>query len=291
MQQFRGTGVALITPFNDDLSIDFEGFTSLINHCITNGINYLVVMGTTAENATLTKGEKEAVIKHVRTVTASRVPLVLGIGGNNTQEIIDTIASTDMTGYDAILSVSPYYNRPTQEGIYEHYKAIAQSTSHDIIMYNVPSRTGSNMLPETTLRLASDFKNIIGIKEAAGDMVQALRILKDRPAGFLVVSGDDMLALPIVSAGGDGVISVVGQGLPAQFSTMIADGLNNAFAKAYTTQYQLMPIIDYAFEEGNPAGIKSLLSRLKICGPAVRLPLMKASDALTHKIAQFLEHL
>ena len=284
MQQFKGTGVALVTPFHTNLSIDFDGLSRLVNYCIEGGINYLVVLGTTGESATLTAAEKAKVLAHVKKVNAGRLPLVVGIGGNNTQAVIQAIKDTDMEGYDAILSVSPYYNKPTQEGIYQHYKAIAASTSQAIIVYNVPGRTASNIAPETTLRLAKDCKNIIGIKEAAGDMEQVLRLLKDRPEEFLVISGDDMLALPLVSAGGDGVISVIGQGLPAAFSGMIKDGMDGAVAKAYKTHYTLMPGIDAIFEEGNPAGIKALLHSKGVCEPYVRLPLVAAGDGLRGRI-------
>lgn len=292
MQSFRGTGVALITPFNEDLSIDFDGLTRLIEHNIAQGTDYLVALGTTAESATLSAAEKKQVKQHIVSINKGRLPLVLGLGGNNTVAIIAELTTAGVVeGFDAILSVSPYYNRPTQEGIYAHYKAISEASPLPIIMYNVPSRTGSNMEAGTTLRLANDFENIIAIKEAAGDMTQALRLLKDRPEGFLVISGDDMLALPMVSAGGDGVISVIGQGLVSSFSTLIRDGLEGAFAKAYTAHYQIMPSIDLIFEEGNPAGIKSLLAHLDICQDFVRLPLIKASEGLDKKIAAYLKTL
>lgn len=291
MRQYTGTGVALVTPFKKDLSIDFEALTKLVNHSIDGGINYLVVLGTTAESATLTPDEKQAVISHIRSVNAGRLPLVLGIGGNNTQEVIQAIANADLEGYDAILSVSPYYNKPTQEGIYQHYKAIATSTKHSIILYNVPGRTSSNMLPETTLRLGRDFENIIGVKEAAGDMAQVLSLLMNKPKDFLVISGDDMLALPLVSAGGAGVISVLAQGPARLFSTMIEDGLQNASYKAYNQHFQLMPLIDYIFEEGNPAGIKLVLHKLGICEPFVRLPLVVGSAVLKNKIGQYVDGL
>ena len=290
MQSFRGTGVALITPFNEDLSINFDGLTRLIEHNIDQGTDYLVALGTTAESATLSAEEIKQVKQHIVSVNKGRLPLVLGLGGNHTAAIVAELTKVGVTdGFDAILSVSPYYNRPTQAGIYAHYKTISEASALPIIMYNVPSRTGSNMEPETTLRLARDFKNIIAIKEAAGNMTQALRLLRDRPEGFLVISGDDMLALPMVSAGGDGVISVIGQGLVQPFSEMIRNGLEGAFAKAYKTHYQMMPSIDLIFEEGNPAGIKSVLTHLGICEDYVRLPLVKASAALHEKIGTSLK--
>ena len=276
----------------DSLSIDFDGLTRLIEHNIAQGTDYLVALGTTAESATLSFEEKKQVKQHVVSVNNGRLPLVLGLGGNNTATIITELKTEGvLDGFDAILSVSPYYNRPTQEGIYAHYKAISEASPLPIIMYNVPSRTGSNMEASTTLRLAKDFENIIAIKEAAGDMTQALRLLKDSPEGFLVISGDDMLALPMVSAGGDGVISVIGQGLVTSFSSMIRNGLEGAFAKAYQAHYQIMPSIDLIFEEGNPAGIKSLLTQINICQDHVRLPLVKASEDLKERIGAYLKTL
>lgn len=291
MQQLRGTGVALITPFKNDLSVDETVLTQLIDHSIEGGVEYIVIMGTTAENATLNTKEKKLVIATAVNATRKRVPLVLGIGGNNTMAICEEIKDHDLTGFDAILSVSPYYNRPTQQGIYAHYKAIAEASPLPIILYNVPGRTASNILPETVFKLANDFENIIGIKEAAGDMVQLLRLLKDRPEGFLVVSGDDMLALPTVLAGGDGVISVLGQGVPKLFSTMIRNGLNGKLKEANDAHYALMPLMDLIFSEGNPAGIKALLALQNIGNAEVRLPLVKASELLTHNLATSLKAL
>ena len=292
MQSLRGTGVALITPFNEDLSIDFDGLTRLIEDNINQGTDYLVALGTTAESATLSSEEKKQVKKHIVTINKGKLPLVLGLGGNNTLAVIEELKEEGVVdGFDAILSVSPYYNRPSQDGIYAHYKAISEASPLPIIMYNVPSRTGSNMTAATSLRLAKDFENIIAVKEAAGDMTQALRLLRDRPEGFLVISGDDMLALPMVSAGGDGVISVIGQGLVKPFSDMIRFGLEGAFAKAYSLHYKVMPSIDLIFEEGNPAGIKSLLQHKEICKDHVRLPLVKATETLDQKIGAFLKTL
>lgn len=289
MNLLRGMGVALVTPFKDDLSIDIAGLTKLVEDTITHGADYLVVLGTTAENATLTLQEKALVKQVIVQVAHKRVPLVLGIGGNNTQVLKEEVADErSLQNFDAILSVSPYYNRPSQQGIYEHYKTLAIAAVKPIVLYNVPSRTGSNMTAQTTLKLAHEFDNIIGIKEASGSMDQALRILKDRPEGFLVISGDDMLALPMVCAGGDGVISVIGQGLVSEFSNMIHEGLEGAFAKAYQKHFKIMPSIDLIFEEGNPTGIKSLLAHKGVCGDAVRLPLVKASDGLGQKIKDFL---
>lgn len=291
MKKFVGTGVALVTPFKEDKSVDFEGLERLVNFQIANGINYLVVLGTTGEPATLNKEEKEAVKNKIIAVNNGRLPLVLGIGGNNTAAVVEEIKTTDLSHFDAILSVSPYYNKPTQEGIYQHFKAIATSTDKDIIVYNVPGRTSSNMLPETTVRLAKDFDNIIAVKEAAGDTVQAMKIIQHKPKDFLVISGDDMIALPMVLAGGAGVISVIGQGLPKEFSTMIQLGLEGKNKEAYDLHYRIADSIDMIFAEGNPAGIKSMLQEISICKDEVRLPLLKATVKLQKEIANFVQNL
>ena len=288
MQELKGTGVALVTPFKEDLSLDLEGLSNVIENCITGGVDYLVVMGTTAENATLTEDEKEKVIAKAIEVNAGRLPLVLGVGGNNTIRIIQELTEKDLSAFTAILSVSPYYNRPSQTGIYEHYKALASVSKLPIILYNVPGRTGSNVLPETIIRLANDCPNIIGVKEAAGDITQMMRIIKDRPSNFLVISGDDVLALPTISAGGDGVISVLGQGVPKPFSKMVKEGLNGNFKEAYALHYQLMPAADLIFAEGNPAGIKAMLAQKEVCSDTVRLPLVAASMSLRANIATYL---
>lgn len=287
MKKFVGTGVALVTPLNEDKSVDFEGLERLVNFQIANGINYLVVLGTTGEPATLAKAEKEAVKNKIIEINKGRLPLVLGIGGNNTAAVIEEIQNTDVSNFDAILSVSPYYNKPTQEGIYQHFKAIAMSTDKDIIVYNVPGRTSSNMLPETTVRLANDFKNIIAVKEAAGDLVQAMKIIQHKPQDFLVISGDDMITLPMVLAGGAGVISVIGQGLPKDFAKMVQLGLEGNNKEAYDLHYKIADSIDMIFAEGNPAGIKSMLKEISICKDEVRLPLLKSSAELQKEIANF----
>jgi 4-hydroxy-tetrahydrodipicolinate synthase len=288
MKQFIGTGVALVTPFKEDRSVDFDALEKLVNYQIDNGVEYLVVLGTTGEPATLTTEEKQKVKAKIIEANNGRLPLVIGIGGNNTQAVIHEIQNTDLSAFDAILSVSPYYNKPTQEGIYQHFKAIAESTSKPIIVYNVPGRTAKNMEPETILRLAADFPNIIGVKEAAGNMEQALRLLQNKPADFLVISGDDMIALPMTLTGGAGVISVIGQGLPKDFSEMIRLALKGETKKASELHFKLMNSIDYIFEEGNPAGIKALLHNLNICKPYVRLPLVEATAELQEKISTFM---
>ncbi|GGH00295.1 4-hydroxy-tetrahydrodipicolinate synthase [Polaribacter pacificus] len=289
MQKFTGTGVALVTPFKADKTVDFDGLERLVEYQIAQGINYLVVLGTTGEPATLTLSEKEAVKAKIIETNKGRLPLVLGIGGNNTAAVVEEVSSTDLSAFDAILSVSPYYNKPTQEGIYQHFKAVATASSLPIILYNVPGRTASNMLPETIVRLANDFDNVIAVKEAAGDLVQAMRIIQDKPKDFLVISGDDMIALPMTLAGGSGVISVIGQGLPKNFSKMIQLGLEGKTKEAFALHYELAESIDLIFAEGNPAGIKSLLNSINICLEEVRLPLVKASNTLQTQINTFLE--
>lgn len=289
MKQFIGTGVALITPFKNDMSVDVAALRKLVNFQIDNGINYMVVLGTTGESATLTAEEKQLVIKTVVSENNGRIPLVLGIGGNNTAKVVQEVKQTELSAFDAVLSVSPYYNKPTQEGIFQHYKAVAAASPKPIIMYNVPGRTGSNMLPETVARL-SKFENIIGIKEAAGDMVQAMKLISLVPKGFLVISGDDMITLPMVLAGGHGVISVIAQGLPAEFSKMVALGLDRKVDEAYHLHYKIAPSIDLIFAEGNPAGIKALLEKKGVVENNLRLPLVKATEGLSGKIIKFVDN-
>ena len=289
MKALMGTGVALITPFDKNGEIDFDALKSLVEFQITNGINYLVVLGTTGESVTLSKPEKHAVINCVIAANANRLPLVLGVGGNNTASVCEELKDTDLNAFDAILSVSPYYNKPTQEGIYAHFAAIAKVSPKPIILYNVPGRTSSNMQPETVKRLAQDFENIVAIKEAAGDMPQALELIRQVPKDFLVISGDDMIALAMTLAGGAGVISVIAQGLPEQFSKLIQLGLEGKAKEAYAIHYPIMTSIDMIFEEGNPAGIKTLLESLGLCTDMVRLPLLSASPDLKNRIHAFLK--
>ncbi|WCC43963.1 4-hydroxy-tetrahydrodipicolinate synthase [Tenacibaculum finnmarkense] len=287
MQKFVGTGVALVTPFSEDLSVDFQALKKLVNYNIDNGTNYLVINGTTAESATITTQEKVEIIKVIAAENNGRLPLVLGLGGNNTQVVIDELKSADLSNIDGILSVAPYYSKPTQEGFYQHFKAIALATKKPIILYNVPGRTAKNMEPATILRLANDFKNIVGVKEVGNNQQQYLALLKDKPKDFLIISGDDDLALGVVLAGGAGVISVIGQGFPKKFSKMIQLGLAGKNKKAYKIHYQLMDVVDYIFEENNPAGIKAVLLKKGICLDEVRLPLVKASEELQTKISDF----
>lgn len=290
MQALIGTGVALVTPFKSDFSVDTEALKNIVNFSIENGIEYLVVMGTTAENATLSAEEKELVINTVVEVNNGRLPLVLGVGGNNTLQVVNELKTRNFSAFDAILSVSPYYNKPTQEGIYQHFKAIAEASPIPVVLYNVPGRTSSNMLPSTVLRLANDFSNIVGIKEAAGDLVQAMKIIQHKPKDFLVISGDDMIALPMVLAGGAGVISVIGQGFPKEFSEMIRLGLNKKVDAAFEIQYKIADSIDMIFEQGNPAGIKEIFKTLKIAENVVRLPLVSVDEALSERIQQFVKN-
>ncbi|HLW33403.1 MAG TPA: 4-hydroxy-tetrahydrodipicolinate synthase [Aequorivita sp.] len=290
MKELMGTGVALITPFKKDFSIDVEGLKKVVNYNIDNGINYLVVLGTTAESVTLSSDEKQLVIDTVIAANNERLPLVLGIGGNNTQEVISEMKTRDLSAFTAILSVSPYYNKPTQEGIYQHFAAIAKAAPIPIILYNVPGRTASNVLPETVIRLANDFEMIVAIKEAAGDIIQAMRLISGCPKDFLVISGDDMVTLPMILAGGAGVISVIGEGFPKEFSKMVQLGLEKKAEEAYKIHYKLAPAIDYIFAEGNPAGIKAVFKSLEICGDTVRLPLVGVSEGLRSKIDAFVKN-
>ena len=289
MKELIGLGVALITPFKSDFSVDVDGLKKVVRFNIENGTDYLVVLGTTAESATLSKEEKEWVIKTVIDENNGKLPLVLGIGGNNTHEVVDEMATRDLSAFTAILSVSPYYNKPTQEGIYQHFAALSKASPLPIILYNVPGRTASNMLPETVIRLANDFDNIVAIKEAAGDMVQAMRLISGCTKDFLIISGDDMIALPMILAGGAGVISVIGEGFPKGFSEMVRLGLDKKADEAYKIHYKITPAIDHIFAEGNPAGIKAVFKKLGLCGDTVRLPLVSVSDALRKKIDEFVD--
>lgn len=288
--KFVGTGVALVTPFKSDLSIDHKALTNIVNFNIDNGTDYLVVCGTTGESVTITKQEKKDVIATISNANNGRLPMVLGIGGNNTASVIEEIKATDLSDFDAILSVVPYYSKPTQEGLYQHFKAISEASPIDVILYNVPGRTSKNMEPETTLRLANDFKNVIAVKEAGNNIAQYLKLLKNKPDDFHVISGDDDLALGVVLAGGSGVISVIGQAFPKEFSEMIKLGLKGEAKKAYQIHYRLMDVVSYIFEENNPAGIKAVFEVLNLCRDTVRLPLVTASSNLKSKIKSFVSN-
>ena len=288
--KFIGTGVALITPFNSDFSVDYNSLEKLVEFNILNGINYLVINGTTAESPTINSFERERIINTVVGVNNNRVPLVLGMGGNDTIRLAKEIISLDLTAISAILSVSPYYSKPTQEGIYQHYSYLAKNISKPIIMYNVPGRTSKNISPNTILRLANEFELIIGVKEAGGKMSQYLELINNRPDDFLIISGDDDLALKSVTSGGDGVISVIGQAFPQMFSKMIDDGLNNNISSAESINNELCNIISLIFKENNPAGVKFVLSKLNLCNDVLRLPLLSVSKELRSQINEELNN-
>lgn len=283
MNKLEGLGVALVTPFNKDLSIDFDGLTRLVEFNISNGVDYIVVLGTTAETATLSDEEKEAVKSHIIKINNGRVPLVLGIGGNNTMEVRKKIENVDMSDFFAILSVSPYYNKPNQEGIYQHYKMLAE-TGKPIIIYNVPGRTGQNIEASTTLRLANDFPNLLMIKEASPNISQYFDILRKKTQNFGLVSGDDEFTLPVTLAGGIGVISVIGQAYPKEFSTMLRLAKERKVDEAYKIHNSLVEIIRLIFAEGNPVGIKAVLSEIGLINNYLRLPLVPATEGLLAQI-------
>ena len=291
MKNLRGTGVAIVTPFLGDGSLDLNGLRRVVNFCVEGGVDYLVVLGTTGESVTLEEVEKRKIMQTVLEENASRLPLVIGIGGNNTAKLVRELQETDMDGFDAVLSVSPYYNKPTQEGIFRHFKALSEASPKPIIVYNVPGRTSSNILPATVSRLANNCPNIIGIKEASGNITQVQQVIKSVPSGFLVISGDDITALPTVLAGGAGVISVLAQAVPSEFTKMISLGLSGEDKMAYVLHHKLKKGIELIFEEGNPAGIKAMLEHLKIIGSTVRLPLVEASDELKASIGEFADGL
>jgi 4-hydroxy-tetrahydrodipicolinate synthase len=286
MNNFHGTGVALVTPFNTDGTVDYQGLKNLINHLVDGGINYLVSLGTTGETATLSKDEKKKIWDYTAEINDGRLPLVAGIGGNDTRVISENIKNFENNKYSAVLSVSPYYSKPTQEGIYQHYKFLSECSSMPVILYNVPSRTGSNMTAETTCRLAHDCKNIIATKEASGSFDQFNQIMRDKPADFMLISGDDPIAMPMISIGAIGVISVVGNALPKQLSSMINLCLKGDFPAALPAHLNLLEITRLMFSEGNPAGVKAVLKQLGICDDVVRLPLVKATTGLNELLAK-----
>lgn len=285
---FRGTGVALVTPFNEDLSIDFNGLSKLVDHVIGNGVNYLVALGTTAETPTLSEEEKKEVLAHIVLHNAGRVPVVCGMGGNNTTELVRQLKEYDLSGVSAILSVSPYYNKPTQEGIYQHFKAVAQATTLPVILYNVPGRTAGNILPATAVRLATDFNNIVAIKEASGNMLQFMDYVQAMPKGFELLSGDDNLVLPQIAVGFDGVISVAANSYTKDFTSMVNAAREGDFAKSRALHYKLLKGMDLLFAEGNPAGVKCALQLMGICGDTLRLPLVNVSADTKEQTAKFI---
>ena len=288
MNTLIGTGVALITPFKPDLSIDHQALAAIVEYNISNGVNYLVISGTTGESVTITAAEKKEIAETVINTNKGRVPLVIGIGGNNTAAVVAELQSTDLSPYAAILSVAPYYSKPTQEGFYQHFKAVAEASSTPVILYNVPGRTAKNVEASTVLRLAKDFKSIVAVKEAGNNMEQYLELIKHKPKDFLVISGDDDLVLGVTLAGGSGVISVIGQAFPKEFSQMIQLGLDGNVEDSRKMEARLMPVINLIFEENNPAGIKAVFKCLGYCQDSVRLPLVPATEALQSKISTFL---
>jgi 4-hydroxy-tetrahydrodipicolinate synthase len=288
-KNLRGTGVAIVTPFDKKGHVDTQALSGIVKHLHAGKVEYIVILGTTGESVTLTKDEKQLVIETVIKANANKLPLVLGIGGNNTQEVVENFQKTDLKPFEAILSVAPYYNKPNQEGYYQHYKAISKASKKDIILYNVPGRTGSNVSWETQVRIAKDFKNIVATKEASGNMEQIMKVIKNKPKNFMVISGDDNLTLPVIAAGGDGVISVVANAFPTDYSEMVRLSLKHKFNESQKLHYGIMDITDQLFADGNPGGIKFALSLLKKCQPYVRLPLSEPSDKVKQSITQLIK--
>jgi len=289
MKKFEGTGIAIVTPFRDDSGVDYDALGRVVNHVINGGVNYIVVMGTTGEAPTLSMDEKKSVLSCVAEATGNRVPLVTGIGGNNTREVIDTIKELNLEGVDGILSVAPYYNKPSQSGIFEHFKAIAANSPLPLIIYNVPGRTSCNINSDTCIRLAHECKNIVAVKEASGDLAHIMRIMKGKPEDFLVISGDDMLTLPIMAAGGAGVISVLANAYPAECSHLVNYLLKNDFKSAREIQFRLIERIELCFADGNPSGIKAFLSIMNLCSNNLRLPLVPVNQSVLSRIQKVVE--
>ncbi len=289
MKKFRGIGVAIVTPFKNDSSIDFAAMGRVVNHVINGGVNYIVVMGTTGESATLTKDEKKAIISYVAEVTDNRVPLVTGIGGNSTQEVINCIRHSNLTGVDGILSVAPYYNKPNQRGLFQHFKAIATGSPLPVILYNVPGRTCSNISSDTCLELANECENIVAIKEASGDIAQIMRIIRGKPDNFSVISGDDMMTIPIIASGGAGVISVLANAFPAATSELVTNSLKNNFKSAREIQLRYLEMIELLFIDGNPAGVKAMLNIMNLCQNALRLPLVPVNRTIYSRIQKAID--
>ena len=286
-----GMGIALITPFKKDGSVDFDALERLVEYQIENGTDYLVILGTTAETPTLTEEEKDEIARVVIAKTNKRLPIVMGIGGNNTRTVVEKIKSTDLSQVDAVLSVVPYYNEPSQEGIYQHYKAIAQATSTPIVLYNVPGRTGVNMKAETILRLANEFPNIVGIKEASGNFAQIDEIIKNKPNHFMVISGDDGITFPLITLGAVGVISVIGNAFPREFSRMVRLAMRGDLAGAREIHYRFTELMELLFVDGNPAGVKSMLSMMGFIENELRLPLVPTTLKTTERMRQILDQI
>ena len=287
----KGMGVTLITPFHKDKSIDFDSLARLLEYQIRSGIDYLVVLGTTAETATLTPDEQAQVRHFVAERVHGRVPMVLGLGGNNTMAIVEAAKTLDLSAFDAILSVVPYYNKPSQEGIYQHYKAIATASPLPVILYNVPGRTGVNMSPEVCLRLAREFENIVGVKEASGNIAQMDEIIKNKPSDFMVISGDDGITFPLITLGAVGVISVIGNAFPREFSRMVRLALNGDYAHAREIHHRFTELFSLLFVDGNPAGVKCLLNAMGFIENELRLPLVPTRITTYEKIKTVLNNL
>jgi 4-hydroxy-tetrahydrodipicolinate synthase len=291
MKKFKGTGVAIVTPFKNDTSIDFAALGRVVNHVIKGGVNYIVAMGTTGESVALSKDEKKALVCYIKEAVDNRVPLVVGIGGNNTQEVITQIRNTDLTGVDGILSVAPYYNKPNQRGLFQHFKAIATSSPVPVIIYNVPGRTCCNIAAETCLQLAHECENIVAVKEASGDLEQTMKILKGKPENFSVISGNDMDTLPIIALGGSGVISVLANAFPGQCSEMVNHSLKLNLKSAREIQFRFLEMIELLFADGNPAGVKAMLSLMNICQNNLRLPLVPVSKPVYTRIQKAIDEI
>jgi len=291
MKKFRGTGVAIVTPFKNDSSLDFAALGRVINHVIAGGVNYIVAMGTTGESVTLTKDEKKAIVSYVAEINDNRVPLVIGIGGNNTQDVINCIRHSNLTGVDGILSVAPYYNKPNQRGLFQHFKEIATCSPIPVIMYNVPGRTCSNISSDTCLELANECENIVAVKEASGDIAQIMRIIKEKPDNFSVISGDDMMTIPIIASGGSGVISVLANAFPAQTCELVAFSLKSNFKSARDIQLQFLEMTELLFIDGNPSGVKAMLNIMNICQNNLRLPLVPVNRTIYTRIQKAIEEI
>jgi len=289
IKKFRGTGVAIVTPFKNDSSIDFAALGRIVNHVIHGGVNYIVVMGTTGESATLTKDEKKAIISYVVEVTDNRIPIVIGIGGNSTQEVINCVRHSNLTGVDGILSVAPYYNKPNQRGLFQHFKSIATCSPIPVILYNVPGRTCSNISSETCIELANECENIVAVKEASGDIAQIMRIIRNKPDGFSVISGDDMMTIPIIASGGAGVISVLANAFPSATCELVTNSLKNNCKSAREIQLRYLEMIELLFLDGNPSGIKAMLSIMNICQNTLRLPLVPVNRTTYTRIQKAID--
>ena len=291
MKGFRGLGVAVVTPFKNDTSIDFAAMGKIIDHVIKGGVNYIVLLGTTGEASTLSRDEKSALVSFVTESVDKRLPVVLGVGGNSTLEVISSIKKINFEGIDAVLSVVPYYNKPGQKGLYQHFRQISASSPVPVILYNVPSRTGANLLPETCLELAHDCENIIGVKEASGNIEQIMRIIRDKPDNFLVISGNDMDALPVIASGGSGLISVLANAFPADWSEMVSQSLKSNFKVAREIHFRYMEMIELLFADGNPAGVKVMMNSLGLCQNALRLPLTPVNRSVAARITKAVEQI